>query len=215
MARIKGREVQVEIAATFGSAKVISSITKAAPPVIGSTAHAMANGTIGYFESMVGMVTLEGQAVSVADTDTNDFEGADLITTGLPDHVSGNVIPVTAWSSFGTITNFEVTGGDGIESDNTTIHDVVNQVEYAGLNPQTLSFQSLLDLPNTAAMAALRLAARNQAFTIFRVTFKNGTRVVARAVPSLPGLSLARAETGTRSFTAAVKGIVLELPAVA
>lgn len=215
MARIKGREVQVEISKTEGSGKTISAITKAAPPEVSSTAHGFNNGQIGYFSGMTGMTTLEGQAFSVADKATDAFDAEDLSTVGLPDFSAGSAIPISAWASFGEITNFEVTGGEGIEQDETTLHDVINQVAYAGLSPQVLNFQSLLDLPNNEAMTLLRTAARTQSYVLFRITMKNGARIVARAMPSLPSLSLARSETGTRAFTATVKGQVLELPAVA
>lgn len=214
MALITGRNVQVEISKTESTAKTVSAISKAKPPVISSTAHGLTNGTVGYLTNVTGMVTLEGQAVSVADKDVDTFKAEGLDSTNLPDFSGGSFIPVTAWASFGTLTNFEVTGGEGQEQDASTLHHALDQTMFAGLSPQVLNFQSLLDLPNGEAFQLLRDAARHGTPVVFRVTMPSGARVIARATPSMPGMSLGRGEIGTRSFTAAVVGEVLELAAV-
>jgi hypothetical protein len=215
MSRQKGREVQVEISTAEGSPIALASVTKAAPPVATSVAHGLANGAVGYLASLTGMVSLEGQAVRVAGQTTDTFQMADLSSVGQPDWGAGNYVPISTWSSFGIITSFEQAGGEGIESDVGTIHDSIDQVEYGGLSAQTFSFNSLFELPNGAALAALRTAAFAQAFVVLRITFRNGAQLIARGQPSLPSISLAKAETGTRTFGFAVKGRVLELPAVA
>lgn len=211
MARVKGREVQVEISNTEGSGIALASVTKAKPPVGTSVAHGLADGAVGYLSGVGGMVTLEGQAIRVDNKTTDTFEFAGLTSVGLPTWTDGDYVPISTWASFGTITSFEMAGGEGIESDVGTMHDSVDQVEYGGLSAQTFSFNSLFELPNGTAMALLRDAALSQAFVVLRITFKDGSQIIARCQPSLPTASLAKAETGTRSFTAAVKGIVLEL----
>jgi len=215
MPRMKGREVQVEISTTEGSPITVTAITKATPPVATASTHGLAAGAVGYLNGVTGMVTLDGQAVRVASPDSNTFQLADLSSVGLPTFTAGTYVPITAWASFGTITSFEMSGGEGIESDVGTLHDSIDQVEYGGLSAQSFSFNSLFELPNGQAMAALRTAARNQNFVVLRITAKTGEQIIARVQPSLPTASLSKGETGTRTFGAAVKGQVLELAAVA
>lgn len=215
MARQKGREVQVEISATEGAPIALTAVTKAAPPVATAVAHGRANGAVGYLASLTGMVSLEGQAVRVAGQTTDTFQMADLTSVGLPDWGAGNYIPISTWASFGTITSFEMGGGEGIETDVGTIHDAIDQVEFGGLSAQTLTFNSLLELPNGTAMGLLRAAAFAQSFVVLRITFKDGSQMICRCQPSLPSASVAKGEVGTRSFSAAMKGRMLELAAVA
>ena len=62
MANGKGRNIRVEIAATYSAAKVVTAVTLASPGVATSTAHGMANDTVGYFTGVGGMAQLESQA---------------------------------------------------------------------------------------------------------------------------------------------------------
>ena len=215
MPRMKGREVQVEISKTLAAPITITAITKASPPVASATAHGLAAGAVGFLNGVTGMVTLDGQAVRVLSPSTDAFSLADLTTVGLPDFTAGTFVRVSEWASFGTITSFEMSGGEGIESDVGTLHDSVDQIEYGGLSAQSFSFNSLFELPNGEAMTLLRNAARAQAFVVLRITAKTGEQIIARVQPSLPTASLSKGETGTRTFGAAVKGQVLELAAVA
>ena len=60
-----GRNVRVEIAATYDTAKTVSAVTKANPGVASSTSHGMANGAIGYFsDTTEGMNELAGGALA-------------------------------------------------------------------------------------------------------------------------------------------------------
>jgi hypothetical protein len=103
MANVKGRGIRVEIAATFGAPKVVTAVTKANPGVATSTAHAMANNTVGYFDGVSGMVQLEKQACRVKNQVTNAFDLQGLNTTQYSDFVSGNFIPVATWQTLAVI----------------------------------------------------------------------------------------------------------------
>lgn len=215
MARIKGREVRVEISLTDAAAKVVSAVTKASPPVATSTAHGLAAGAVGYMSGVGGMTLLEGQAVRVAAPTADTFQMPGLNTTTHATYTGGNFIPINTWASFGTLTSYEMSGGDGIETDVGTIHDEVDQIEYGGLNAQSFTFNGLSEDSPGAAMQALENAAISQSFVVFRITYKTGAQRVFRGQPSLPTESLSKGEVGTGSFGAVVKGRVLKLAPVA
>jgi hypothetical protein len=51
----KGRNVRVEVATLFGTAKTVTAVSKANPGVASSAAHGLANASIGYFENVLGL----------------------------------------------------------------------------------------------------------------------------------------------------------------
>ena len=78
---IKGRNVKVEIAATFSAAKNITDVSNAKPGVATSPGHGLAAGIVGYFSGLAGMAQLEGQVARVAAPDANTFQLAGINTT--------------------------------------------------------------------------------------------------------------------------------------
>lgn len=98
MANVRGRGVRVEIAATYGTAKTVTAVTQASPGVATSSAHGMANDTVGYFSSVGGMVQLEDQACRVKNQTANTFDLQGLNTTGYTAFTSGTFTPVATWA---------------------------------------------------------------------------------------------------------------------
>lgn len=213
MAKQKGRNVRIEVGATYDAAKSITGISQADPGVASSAAHSLAEGTIGYFSNVEGMTEMEGQVASVDNTATGafDLEGIDTTNFGTFTDTC-QFTPVATWLTISNSTGYQIGGGDADALDSTTLLDNVKQEEAGMLSAQTVSVDGLSD-PQLAAMKLVESAARSGTYQIFRITFKNGERRVLRGQPSLPGESVAVSAMATGSFSIKVKGQVLKLAA--
>ena len=211
MSNVKGRNIKVEISQTLGVAKTVSGVTKASPGVATSTAHGLAEGTIGYWTVTAGMTELDGMAGSVDATATNTWNVEAVDTTNFTTFTAGTFTPVATWVTLSPATGYDLAGGDADEIDVTTLLDNIHKVDFGLLGAETVNFNQLSD---TQAVAALQIEAAARAGTdvTFRITLPNGERRVFRGVPSLPGESLALSQAANSSFKVAVKGRVLRLP---
>lgn len=212
MSTHKGRNCRVEIAATFDSAKTLISITNAVPAAIGSTAHGLLNGAIGYISAVAGMEQLLGQAVSVDGPTTDAFNAEDVDTTSYGVFSSGSLIPVATWLTLSNIQNYDIGGGASEKLDVTTLIDITKQEETGLLAAQTVTLSGRSE-SQLAAVQAVRAAARNDGYVLVRITCSNGERRIFRGQPSLPGESLGVNQIATGGFDITVKGQVLFLPA--
>lgn len=208
MAPVIGRGVRVEIGLTESAAKVVTAVTLAKPGVATSTAHGLANKSVGYFSSVAGMVNLEGQAVRVANQATNTFELEDIDTTNYPAFTSGNFIPIATWATVSTATSYQIGGGDAEKLNNTVLLDDIKQELNGLLASQTVSFNVNSEDVPAQAMAAIEAAARNSAYLVFRITLKTGAVRVFRGQPSLPGENVSQGALGTGSLSVTVKGFI-------
>lgn len=212
MATQTGRNVRVEVAATYGSAKVVSAITNASPGVASSTAHAMVDGTIGYMSDVVGMDEIDGVAFSVASPVTDAFTLEEHDTSDYGTFVSGNFIPVATWSTLSPATTVEISEASPEVIDTTRLIDRIKQSEVGNLNAQSVTIGGFSDAQN-AAVKLVRAAALAAGYVVIRVTYPNGERRVFRGQASIPGESLAVSQKATASMTFTVKGFVEMLPA--
>ena len=213
MSTQKGRNVRVEVAATYAAAKTVSTVSKASPGLVTtSTAHALAEGTIGYFSGVSGMTELDGQAASVDTTLSSTFLAEGINTTNFGT-LAGTCLftPVATWVTLSTSTSYQIGGGEADPIDTTTLLDVVKQSDVGMLAAQSVSFDAFSD-PQLAAMLLLEAAAIAGDYVVMRITFPNGERRVFRGIPSLPGESVAVSAMATGSFSVSVKGRLLKLP---
>lgn len=208
----KGRNCRVEIAATYAAAKTVTSITKAVPPVVTSSAHALAEGTIGYFDTVVGMEELLGCAGSVDATATNTFNAEGIDSTSFGTFTSGTFTPVATWLTLSSATSYEIPEGSADELDATTLLDRIKQTQAGLLAAQNVQLSKLSDM-QLPALALVRAAALNDGYIVVRITLSNGERRVFRGQPSLPGESLGLNALATSGFGIKVKGQVLMLAA--
>lgn len=213
MATQKGRNVRVEIAATFSAAKSVSAITKASIAQVTSTAHALAEGAIGYFSGVTGMDEIEGQAASVDTTLTNTFDAEGINSTNFG-AFSGtcSFTPVATWLTLSNSTSYTIGGGEADSIDETTLLDTIKKSSSGQLAAQTVSIDGFSN-PTLAAMLQIESAAQAGDYVVFRISFPNGERRVFRGQPSLPGESVSVSAMATGSFSVNVKGRVLKLPA--
>lgn len=212
IATLKGRNVKVEIALTTATAKTVTAVTKATQGIAASTAHGLVDGTIGYFDAVTGMVELDGMAQSVTAKTTDNFTLEKLDTTSYTTYGTGTFVPAATWGTLGTVTSFELSGGDATKLDSTTLLDVVKQEENGMLGAQSVTFGALVPAAAHAAFDAVDAAAVSGAYLVFRATFPNGYRVIWRGQPSLPGLSAQMDANITTGFNSTVKGRALRLP---
>ena len=208
----KGRNCRVEIAATYSAAKTVTGVTKAVPPVVTSTAHGLAEGTIGYFDTAAGMDELLGQAVSVDATASNTFNAEGLDSTSFGTFSSGTVTPVATWLTLSTATSYEIPEGAADELDATTLLDRIKQTETGLMAAQNVQISKLSDM-QLPALAIVRAAALNSGYIVVRITLSNGERRVFRGQPGLPGESQGLGALASSGFGIKVKGQVLMLPA--
>lgn len=213
MANVKGRGVRVEIAATYGTPRVVTAVTLASPGVATSTAHTLTNDTVGYFSAVTGMVQLEDQACRVKNQATNTFELQGLNTSGYSAFTAGNFIPVATWATLGEATSYSIGGGASEKLDVTTLLDIVRK-EEAGLLPvSNVSINVVAQDTPSAAQLLLESAIQTQGKVVVRIVLGNGAVRVFRAEPSIPGEDVQVGAVGTGSLDMAVKGFVLKLAA--
>lgn len=209
-----GRGLKIEVAKTMGTAKTVTAVTNAKPGVASSTAHGLADGTVGVFSNVVGMVELEGQACRVDAPATDSFALDGLDTTKFSTFVSGDFTPATAWSTLGHITQYTISGADPEQSDQTVLLDNLRQIEVGILGAQTVNMTGFSAF-TTEAMGVLQSAARNGDSLLFRIKLKDGQERIFYGTPSLPGEEAQVGATLSGSFQVFVKGYALFLPAVA
>lgn len=208
-----GRNVRIEIAKTFGTAKTVTAVTQASPGVATSTAHGLADGAVGYMNGVTGMTNLDGQAIRVNSPLTDSFQLEGVDTTNYPAFTAGSFVPVTAWSTLTRAAGYQVGGGDAEKQDNTVLLDAIKQEINGLLAAQTVSVDLKLETTDDEALALVNAAALSQGYLLFRITLADGAQRVFRGQPSLSGESVGQGAIGTGQFSVTVKGQVLRLGA--
>lgn len=213
MANVKGRNVKIEIAATYSTAKTVTAVTQATTGVATSATHGMANDTVGYWSGVTGMAQLEGQATRVKNTAANAFDLQGLNTTNYSAFTAGTFTPVATWSTLSEATSYDIGGGSADKLDVTTLLDIVKKEEQGLLPTQNVTMDVIAQDTPSAAMQLLESAVQTQGAVVVRITLGNGAVRVFRGEPSLPGESVSQGAVGTGSLDYAVKGFVLKLAA--
>ena len=213
MANVKGRNIKIEIAATYGTPVAVTALTQTSPGVATATAHGQANNTVGYWSGVSGMAQLEGQATRVKNTAANTFELQGLNTSGYSAFTGGTWNPVATWQTLAEATSYDIGGGASEKLDASVLLFLVRQEEQGQLPVQTASMGVIAQDTPSAAQLLLEAAVQSQGAVVVRITLGNGAVRVFRGEPSLPGESVGVGAIGTGSLDFAVKGFVLKLPA--
>ena len=212
---IVGSGVRVEVGITEGTPKTVASISKANPGVVEIVAHGLAAESAGYFDTIVGMDEIDGQAarVGTAGSPTADmFAIEDVNTTNYSDFVSGQFVPVTAWATLSQSTQYQIGGGAAKTEDVSTLIDTIEKLLSVKNAAQTVTIDIRALKADNAALAKVRSVARELGFLVFRITMPlTGEQRLFRGQPSLPGESVAQGATGTGQLSVTVKGQVLFL----
>lgn len=213
MTTIVGRNVKLEVALTYSAAKTVTTLTLANPGVATSSAHGMANGTVGYWTPTGGgMPQIDGQATRVYNQATNTFETQGLDTTNFSAWVTGGTFtPVATWGTLSEMTGYNYGGGTADQLDDTKSLDIVKQTLFGTLPSDVVQIDMLSQTYSGTVLAFIESLALNQQYGVFRVTIgQDGSVRVFRGMPSRPGESMTRGQLATGSFQIAVKGFVLK-----
>lgn len=174
----KMSNVAVAMQSALGAAKTITGITKAAPGVVASTAHGLANGAFVVL-AIQGMHQLDGRVFRVANVATDTFEledttgGTGIDTSALDAFVSGDAKEITFGTSITTATTMDASGGDFDFIDTTVIHSNVKSQIPGSANPIAKSFDNLWDIAD-AGQIAMKAASDAQEQRAFKFTYGVG-----------------------------------------
>lgn len=184
--------VQVAMQSVLDPADTLSSITKANPAVATANAHGLANGDVVVL-AIQGMWQLDKRPVRIANVSTNTFELEGLDSTNFDTFTSGTAQKVTFGTTFSTIGDMSVSGGDFEMIDTTTIHDNTKQSIPGSASPMEVSGNMNWD-PSDAGQVALKSASDARAMHCFRVTFSDGTKWFFNGYPGYTGTPTGQAQ---------------------
>lgn len=213
MANVKGRNIRVEIAATYAAPISVTAVSLANPGVATSAAHGQANNTVGFFSGVAGMAQLEGQAVRVKNQAANTFELQGLNTTNFAVFTAGTFTPVATWALMPEAQSHNTGGGAGEKLNVTCLIHITNQEEQGNLPAGTTTVNVIAQDTPSAAQLILEAAVQSQSAVLVRVTLGNNAVRIYRGEPSLPGEDITTGQIATGSLDFAVKGFVLKLAA--
>lgn len=175
------------IAKTYAAAVNMTAITNAAEAVATLAAgHGVVAGD--YLEVSSGWGRLDKRIVRAKTVATNDvtFEGiATTSTTLYPAGTgTGTVRRITAWDNLSQLKEMSVSGGDQQYADITAIDDVVSKQVPTIRSAVALSV-TVMDDPALAWYATVQTAADTSAVAAMRMSFPNGSKLVANGYWSL------------------------------
>lgn len=116
---IKTQGTQFKVSTADGTPKVITAITAAAPPVVTSTSHGLANGTVVVLDGIVGMTELNGRAFVVASTATNTFELAGIDATTYAAYASAGTATAKTMTAIASVIDGDQFDGTAPDIDTT------------------------------------------------------------------------------------------------
>ena len=169
-------KVAIAIQSVLGAALTITTITKASPGVVTSTAHGLANGDFVLLD-VEGMTQIDNRVFRVANVAANTFELEGEDTLLYDTFVSGTAKEITFGTNLATATTVNASGGEFDYEDTTTIHDAVRSQIPTLASPAAYSFENIWDTAD-AGLIALKLASDNKAERCIRITFSNGQKVL-------------------------------------
>lgn len=213
MSTIKGINCKVEVALTFGAAKLFTSVSKAYPPVGTLTAHGITNGEVGYWTIGSGMVELADQAIMANNIASGTIEMPGLDTTNYSTFVSaaGNFLTMAStWGTIAEAAGYQVGGGAGAQLNDTRLTDTKTRNIAGLLAPQDITIDVKNGDVSSAAMAFIERKAQNNEPVLIKIS--HGTRVlrVAYGTPSLPGENVSSGELASGQFSIIVPAFALK-----
>lgn len=177
--------VQVAMQSAIAAAKTITAITKASPAVATSTAHGYANGDVIYM-AVQGMWQLDLQTVRVANQTANTFELEGIDSTAFDPFSSGSAQAMTFGTTFSTMADFTVSGGDFEMIDVTTIHDQ-NKKTQPGFSSAIECSGNFNWDPSDAGQIAMKNASQARVNRGFKVQFSDGSKWYFTGIPGYTG----------------------------
>lgn len=171
------------------SAKTITGITAADPPVVTSNAHGYANGDIILITGVVGMVEVNDRVFQVAGQTTNTFELEGVDGSLYTAYASGGSAFKLTMSEIGRVANFSGFDGTSNEIDVTHLRSTAKEYLVGLQDFGNAQFTCQLD-NGDAGQALLR---------------------TAKAAATLKGFSLQLSDGYISTFGALVKQFTIDL----
>jgi hypothetical protein len=214
MPAIKGRNVRVEIGATYGAAIPVTGVTLANPGVAAAAAHGQLDGVVGYMKNVVGMEELEEQAIRIDAPTTGNFTLQGIDTTQMGVWVSGSFYPVLTWLTVAEARTYATGGGEAEALDITALIHRTRQTDAGLLAAEDFSFDVIPQTTPSPAMILCEQSARKSAKLAIRVTHLiDGAVRVGYGTPSVPSESVDVGAVGSGTLSFNVRGYILRLPA--
>jgi len=184
--------VGIDVQTALATAKTLTAITKAAPPVVTSTAHGYANGDYLYLD-VTGMFEVGQRVFRVANITTNTFELEGQDSTTFNTFVSGTAQAITFGASMTTAQDVNFSGGEPEFADVTTVHDNVRRRVPTVVSSMSASIGALYDRTDPAVIE-MGKATTQKTQRAIRLRFSNGNKLVGAAYCSAAGVPTGSAQ---------------------
>ena len=178
----------VAVASTYGTSSNMTAITNATEAVATlAAAHGVVVGD--YLEVTSGWDRLTGRIVRAKTVATNDVTFENINTTSTTTYPAGtgtgSIRRITAWTNLSQLTkDLAVSGGDQNFANITTLTDTVEKQLPTTRSPVTVRLP-LYDDPSLAWVSVVQTATDGTVPTGMRMSFPNGSKLVANAYWSL------------------------------
>lgn len=169
------KAVQVAMQSAIGADLTITAITKANPGQVSIGSHGLANGDYVLLKDVLGMPEVNNKIFRVSGSTAGTFtlEGEDTTLYGT--FTSGKANKLTFGTTFSTMLDFNVSGGEFTDVDTTTIHDPESS-SIPGLPSALVATSSSIWDVSDSALKAAKAASDSQGQRAFLLTFQNGQK---------------------------------------
>lgn len=179
----KWANVAVSMQSALGAALTISSITKATPGVVTtSAAHGLTNGDFVSLD-IQGMYQLNGRVFRVSSAAGSTFQledtsgGTGIDTTAFDGFTSGTAKKITFGTTISTVTDISASGGDFDFIDVTTIHQNQKAQIPGAANALEYTMTNLWD-PVDSGLVAMKSASDAQGQRALKFVFGTGGAIM-------------------------------------
>jgi hypothetical protein len=176
----KSQQTKVKVATAEASAKTISGITAASPPVVTATSHGYANGDIVKITGVVGMVEVNDRAFVVANQTTNTFELKGVDGSGYTAYGSAGEAFKQTMTEVGSVRS--VSGFDGQSSEIDVTHLRSTAKEYLVGLQDFGGVEFGIFLVTDTGQTRLRALKASAAAAVFTVELSSGAIAAFRAL---------------------------------
>lgn len=170
----KSQGTFLRVSTASAAADTITGVTAASPPVVSSTGHGMANGTIVLIDGIVGMIELNGRAFVVSNSLTNSFELLGIDATSYTAYVSGGTATAqTTMSEVGQVIDMDGFDGEAPDIDITHLRSTADE-SLTGLQVFGGLRLNLFHDRTDAAHAKMRSLKALSSVGVFAITQTDG-----------------------------------------
>lgn len=197
----------MDVAATYDAAVPMTTITNAAPAVVGSLAHGLTKGDIVLVTS--GWSRLNNRAFVVGAVTTDTFELAGTDTTDIVVYPAGGGVGTAkaalTYVQINQITGVEFSGGD-ISFLDVQFLESDSQVQIPTVKSAISMILTVADDPGQAYLPVLEAYDANRSINIMRLNLVNGNTILYPAITTINATpTVTINELLTRSISAAVQ----------